>query len=92
MFCAILNNNPKIRYVQSELERSNMNPVTNDILNQTECWIGVEEAAKFLNVKPATVREWIKKGTGIPAKKIGKQWKFKISELNEWVKSGKSAI
>ena len=29
---------------------------------------------------------------GIPANKIGKQWKFKVSELDEWVKSGKSAI
>ena len=28
---------------------------------------------------------------GLPAQKIGKQWKFKISELDEWVKSGKSA-
>ena len=27
----------------------------------------------------------------LPAQKIGKQWKFKISELDEWVKSGKSA-
>lgn len=28
----------------------------------------------------------------MPANKIGKQWKFKVSELDEWVKSGKSAI
>ena len=28
----------------------------------------------------------------IPAHKIGKQWKFKCSELDVWVKSGKSAI
>ena len=34
----------------------------------------------------------IKKKNGIPAHKIGKQWKFKCSELDEWVKSGKSAI
>ena len=47
-----------------------------------EKWIGVEEAAEYLGVKPSTVREWIKKQTGIPAHKIGKQWKFKISVGN----------
>ena len=57
-----------------------------------ENWIGLEEAAQHLGVRPITVRDWIKKEKGIPAHKIGKLWKFKISELDEWVKSGKSAI
>lgn len=55
-------------------------------------WIGVEEVADYLGVKPATVRDWIKKQTGIPAHKIGKQWKFKKSDLDAWIKSGKSSI
>ena len=55
-------------------------------------WINIDEAAEYLGVKPVTVRTWIKKNTGIPAHKIGKQWKFKRSELDLWVKSGKSAI
>lgn len=58
----------------------------------TENWIGIEEAGAHLGVKPATVRDWIRKEKGIPAQKIGKQWKFKCSELDAWVKSGKSAI
>ena len=57
----------------------------------TESWIGIEEAANHLGVTVVTVRNWIKK-TDIPAHKIGKLWKFKISELDEWVKSGKNAI
>lgn len=57
-----------------------------------EKWISIEEAAEHLGVKPVTVRDWIKKEKGIPAHKIGKMWKFKYSELDEWVKSGKSAI
>ncbi|WP_262501608.1 MerR family transcriptional regulator [Propionispora hippei] len=28
----------------------------------------------------------------MPAHKIGRQWKFKISEVDEWIKSGKSAL
>ncbi|MDY5649730.1 MAG: helix-turn-helix domain-containing protein [Candidatus Enterosoma sp.] len=54
-------------------------------------WISIEEAANYLGVKIVTIREWIKKKNGIPAHKIGKLWKFKKSELDEWVKSGKSA-
>lgn len=57
----------------------------------TENWIGIEEAAKHLGVTKDTIRNWIKKNN-IPAHKIGKLWKFKISELDEWVRSGKSAI
>lgn len=63
-----------------------MNEVSN------EKWISIEEAAEYLGIKPITVRDWIKKRKGIPAHKIGKKWKFKCSELDAWVKSGKSAI
>lgn len=55
-------------------------------------WINIDEAAAYLGVKPVTVRDWIRKDKGMPAHKIGKQWKFKITELDVWVKSGKSAI
>ncbi len=57
-----------------------------------ESWIGTAEAAEYLGVKPVTIRDWIRKGKDIPRKKIGKAWKFKLSELEEWVSSGKSAI
>lgn len=58
----------------------------------SECWINMDEAARYLGVKPVTLRSWIKKNNSLPAHKIGKQWKFKYVELDEWVKSGKSAI
>ena len=60
-----------------------------EIINDS--WISLEDAANYLGVKKETVRSWIKK-TDIPAHKIGKLWKFKKSELDVWVKSGKSAI
>ena len=56
-----------------------------------EEWINVDQAAEFFGVKPATIRDWIRKGKGIPATKIGKQWKFKSSELDAWAKSGAAA-
>jgi excisionase family DNA binding protein len=59
---------------------------------ENDKWISLEEAAEYLGVKAITIREWIKKFNDIPAHKIGKQWKFKRSELDQWIKSGKSAI
>ena len=56
-----------------------------------DSWIGIDEASAYLGVTKDTIRNWIKK-TDIPAHKIGKLWKFKCSELDAWVKSGKSAI
>ena len=59
--------------------------------NSEDRWIGIEEAAKYLDVNKDTIRNWIKKKNGIPAHKIGKLWKFKKSDLDAWVKSGESA-
>ena len=55
-------------------------------------WINIDEAAEYLGIKPGTIRDWSRKGKGIPAHKIGKLWKFKCSELDAWVASGKSAM
>lgn len=59
--------------------------------NVNENWISITEAAEHLGVAKDSIRKWIKK-TDVPAHKIGKLWKFKKSELDEWVKSGKSAM
>lgn len=59
--------------------------------DMNEKWSNLEEISEYLGVTKDTIRNWIKK-TDIPAHKIGRQWKFKLSEVDEWVKSGKSAI
>lgn len=59
--------------------------------NISEKWVSIDDAAEHLGIKPVTIRDWIRKGKDIPAHKIGKQWKFKFSELDAWVKSGQSA-
>lgn len=48
-------------------------------------WINIDEAAEYLGVKPGTIRGWIRNNKGVPAHKIGKQWKFKCSELDACV-------
>ena len=58
---------------------------------KNEKWSSLEETAEYLGVTKDTIRSWIKK-TDIPAHKVGRLWKFKFSEVDEWVKSGKSAL
>ena len=44
----------------------------------------IEEVAKYLRVSERTVYEWAQKGE-IPTGKIGTVWRFKKSELVQWV-------
>jgi len=57
---------------------------------EPEKWSNLEEIADHLGVSKDTIRNWIKK-EAIPYYRVGKQYKFKISEVDEWVESGKSA-
>lgn len=72
----------------SKEARTRRNIMENELNNG---WMGLEAAAKYLDVNKDTIRNWIKK-TDIPAHKVGKLWKFKQSELDEWIKSGRSAM
>lgn len=51
-----------------------------------EPWMGTKEIAKHLGVTVVTVRKWITRGK-IPCHRMGKLWKFKASEVDEWVLS-----
>jgi excisionase family DNA binding protein len=56
-----------------------------------ENYISIDEAAEYIGIKTVTLRNWIKKKPDIPAHRVGKLWKFKRSELDAWIASGKSA-
>lgn len=55
---------------------------------QVEKWVNLEDIAEYLSVSNDTVRAWIKSGK-LPYYKAGKRYKFKISEVDEYVRSGK---
>ena len=57
---------------------------------EAERLYSVGEIANHIGVSKDTIRAWIKKET-IPFYKVGRQYKFKLSEINAWVESGKSA-
>jgi len=46
----------------------------------------IEEVAKYLRVSERTVYDWAQKGE-IPSGKIGTVWRFKKSEIEQWVNS-----
>lgn len=56
-------------------------------MEQPERWLSVVEIAEHLGISKETVYRWLEKGK-IPSHKVGKQWKFKASEVDAWVKSG----
>ena len=59
-------------------------------INETEHWCGVQNVADHIGCSKDTIRAWIKKGA-IPYHKVGRYYKFLLSEVDEWIKSGKSA-
>lgn len=52
--------------------------------------MSVDEIAGYLGVVNASVYRWIER-RGLPAHRVGKLWKFKKYEVDEWVRSGGAA-
>lgn len=53
-------------------------------------WLSVEEIADHLGVSKETIYRWQERGK-IPAHRVGKQWRFKTEEINEWVRHGEAS-
>ena len=58
--------------------------------NEIERWLSLGEISKHVGCSKDTIRAWIKK-EAIPFHKVGRQYKFRLSEVNAWIESGKSA-
>jgi len=50
-------------------------------------WLSVDEIAAYLGIKRDTVYKWIAEKQ-MPGRKIGRLWKFRKEEVDEWVRSG----
>jgi excisionase family DNA binding protein len=50
-----------------------------------ERWASVEETCEHLGVSRDTVYRWIA-DRGMPAQRIGRLWKFKLSEVDGWAR------
>ncbi len=55
-----------------------------DITNR---WCSLKEICEYLGVSRDTIFKWIET-KNMPASKMGRLWKFKIEEVDAWIKAG----
>lgn len=53
-------------------------------MNKNERWVSMEEICDHLGASRDTVKKMIKL-QNMPAYKFDRKWKFKISEVDEWM-------
>lgn len=52
-----------------------------------EKWVTLKDVQAYLGVGRDTILQWIAK-RNMPAYKVGRLWKFKLSEVDDWIRSG----
>ena len=52
-----------------------------------EPWVSVEQISEHLGVKRDSIYRWIDR-KHLPAHRVGRLWKFKVTEVDEWVRAG----
>ena len=50
-------------------------------------WYSVDEIAVHIGIKRDTVYKWVNE-KNMPAHKVGRLWKFRKEEVDDWVRSG----
>ncbi|WP_370589932.1 helix-turn-helix domain-containing protein [Undibacterium sp. 14-3-2] len=53
----------------------------------SEPWVSVEQIAEHLGVTRDSIYRWIDR-KGLPAHRVGRLWKFQVSEVDDWVRVG----
>jgi excisionase family DNA binding protein len=64
------------------------NPSANAM--NAEPWVTAENVAQHLGVAKDTVYRW-RERKGLPAHRVGRLWKFQLSEVDGWVREGGAA-
>ena len=64
--------------------RRKSTPADPDILNRTQ-------AAELLDLNPETVARLARAGK-LPARKVGRAWRFSRQRLKDWIEEGGSAV
>jgi len=59
-------------------------------MHEHEPWVSVGEVAKHLGIAKDTVYRWIE-SRSLPAHRVGRLWKFKLSQVDGWIEAGGAA-
>ena len=59
-------------------------------MSEPERWYSLEEIAEHVGVSQDTIHRWIR-NKDMPARKVGRLWKFKLTEVDGWVNSGQAS-
>lgn len=54
-------------------------------------WLSVSEISAHLGIKEQTLYKWVKRKPGMPYHRVGRLLKFKVTEIDEWVRGGGAA-
>jgi len=52
-------------------------------------WLSVDDIAAYLGIKRETIYKWLAE-KNMPAHKVGRLWKFRKDEIDQWVTSGEA--
>ena len=58
-----------------------------NVADNIEKWTNLKDVQEYLGVGRKTILQWISK-RDMPAYKVGRMWKFKLSEVDDWIRSG----
>ena len=53
-----------------------------------ERWVGVDDVAAHLGVVKDSIYRWVE-SKGLPAHHVGRLLRFKLSEVDDWIRQGK---
>lgn len=53
-------------------------------------WLTLVEVCDYLKVSRETILNWINK-KNMPAHKVGRLWRFDVTEVDQWIKSSGAA-
>lgn len=64
-----------------------LDPANVDLV--TEPWVSADAIAEHLGVTKDSVYSWIAT-KDMPAHRVGRLWKFQVSEVDAWVRAGRA--
>jgi excisionase family DNA binding protein len=77
----------KLHYLRLKPTLCDPNPLCRGATLATEAWVSVDQIAEHLGVTRDSIYRWIDR-KGLPAHRVGRLWKFQVSEVDNWVRAG----